>query len=401
MNNRLLIWGAAALASLTPLYLLPLNWGRIHTNVFELFLIIWLVSWLVFRGMWRARELKALWRGLPLRYPLLIFFAAATISVWIAADRLSALGYWKSYFLIPILLYIALVYERRQNSKLIPALLYGLGSSLIAAAGYALFQVLTQKGIPAPWNEVGNLRATAWYPYPNALALFAAPLTVLFFALYLARSVVTNRYFALLASVGGAAAVVSSVSVGGIAGVVAGILLVLFINKKYKIAGVLVLILAISIGITISYLKLPDVLLTKKNVSADVRLVLWTGTWRMITAHPIWGVGLGGFVEQYETYKEPTHTEIALYPHQVFLNFWVETGILGLIGFAAVISGALGLIKKYSDGVLSVALAGFLMALLIHGLVDVPYLKNDLAVVFWMIMVLLPIIPRPGAKILQ
>ncbi|HEX9503907.1 MAG TPA: hypothetical protein VF974_06345, partial [Patescibacteria group bacterium] len=76
--------------------------------------------------------------------------------------------------------------------------------------------------------------------------------------------------------------------------------------------------------------------------------------------------------------------EILNYPHNIFLNFWLELGILGLISFAWIIFLAYKQYKKsQGQNPLAVAAGVYILIMLIHGLVDAPYFKNDLALLFW------------------
>jgi O-antigen ligase len=89
-------------------------------------------------------------------------------------------------------------------------------------------------------------------------------------------------------------------------------------------------------------------------------------------------------------YYTHLHTEANFIdPHNIVLNFWVEVGLLGLIAFAWIMfvgfrvswhgwrSASAGW-RPYHLGVLLA-----LVAVLVHGQVDVPYFKNDLSLQFW------------------
>jgi O-antigen ligase len=78
-----------------------------------------------------------------------------------------------------------------------------------------------------------------------------------------------------------------------------------------------------------------------------------------------------------------------IYPHNIVLNFWVETGLLGLLSMAWIIGTALAVgwsgwhraaagWRPYELGVLLA-----MVAVVSHGMVDVPYFKNDLSLEFW------------------
>jgi O-antigen ligase len=105
----------------------------------------------------------------------------------------------------------------------------------------------------------------------------------------------------------------------------------------------------------------------------------------------VFGAGLSGFKHQMAM-AVPDYQLLVMYPHNIVLNFWSETGLLGLLSFGAIIviavtvswrscrSGAL----EWRPIQLGVLLA--LVAVLVHGLVDVSYFKNDLAFEFWALL---------------
>jgi O-antigen ligase len=120
------------------------------------------------------------------------------------------------------------------------------------------------------------------------------------------------------------------------------------------------------------------------NYTLQTRAAIFTATFHMIAAHPIFGVGLGGYV-----YK--LHKFIEIYPHNVYLTFWVEMGLLGLLAFLYIfvrlgvsawrsLSLASGFEKALLWGVV-----GTVVTWAVHGIVDSPYWKNDMAVEFWLV----------------
>jgi O-antigen ligase len=120
------------------------------------------------------------------------------------------------------------------------------------------------------------------------------------------------------------------------------------------------------------------------------RIDLWTAAVKLIEHRPLFGAGLSGFQHMAAPYYTHLHTEANFIdPHNIVLNFWVETGLLGLIAFAWLTVVAVQVSwrgwRQGSAGWrafhLGVLLA--MVAVVVHGLVDVPYFKNDLSLEFW------------------
>jgi hypothetical protein len=70
------------------------------------------------------------------------------------------------------------------------------------------------------------------------------------------------------------------------------------------------------------------------------------------------------------------------------LNFWLETGLLGLVCFALLIFFSM---KNYARKPSAIKLGAslFLISVIVHGMVDAPYFKNDLSVLFWFALTLI------------
>jgi O-antigen ligase len=112
---------------------------------------------------------------------------------------------------------------------------------------------------------------------------------------------------------------------------------------------------------------------------------MWGETWQMLKDRPILGAGLAGYQQVVEPYHDKEYIEIYLYPHNVILNFWSEVGILGLLAFLGIVIWFYNKGFKIRDNLSAMLMAGMLV-ILVHGLVDVPYFKNDLAILFWILV---------------
>ena len=122
------------------------------------------------------------------------------------------------------------------------------------------------------------------------------------------------------------------------------------------------------------------------------RIELWKATIQMLREHPIFGAGLSGFADRIAPFWNATHPERFIDPHNIVLNFWVETGVLGVIAMAWILVlafqtawwGSRGPDRNWRAIEIGILLA--LVAVVVHGLVDVPYFKNDLSLQFWTLL---------------
>jgi len=119
--------------------------------------------------------------------------------------------------------------------------------------------------------------------------------------------------------------------------------------------------------------------------SSYSRLCIWQASRQMLKENFVTGVGISGFPLVYPKYAtcEPHSFQ---YPHNIFLNFWVEIGIVGLILYLWITFLYWDTLTRYKNDFLAIGLLGASVYTFIHGLVDVPYFKNDLSSQFWVLV---------------
>jgi O-antigen ligase len=124
------------------------------------------------------------------------------------------------------------------------------------------------------------------------------------------------------------------------------------------------------------------------NTSGN-RLKLWTLTLHLLSRRPLLGMGLAGFEPTVVPLWPANDADWILYPHNLALDLWAETGLLGLLSFAAVfaVTVVVSWLGWRRGGVewraLHLGVLVALLAILVHGAVDNPYFKNDLSLEFW------------------
>ena len=158
-------------------------------------------------------------------------------------------------------------------------------------------------------------------------------------------------------------------------------------NSKIAIVGFLVFVALSLIVFQAGGEKFSNIFSERGQFAS--RLTIWTAAAELIKEHPIVGIGPGMFQEEYLALQPqfPPYLEWAVpQPHNVFLAFWLQTGIFGLIAFIWLLilffKRGFEMIKK--DSGTAVLCLSLMIYILLHGLVDTTYWKNDLAVIFWL-----------------
>ena len=390
--------GLFLLVAVLPSYLLRTELFGVPTTLLEMLLVAFVVVWILRRHFPIPLLFK---EGLGVvSVSVLLILLSSTLAVFVAPDMTSALGAWKAYFLEPILLFFVVRYELVHGDLLVSKLFEALGLCAIALSLVAIFQWLTGMGLPIPWDI--ERRVTSVFDYPNALGLFLGPIVVIGFLKFLTPpspplervgNLVSPsplhkgglRGVWLLVTILSSIAIILAQSEAAIVSIVATLLLAGLIHRKTRVLSSSLLVLLVLL-----ILLLPPLLskLTLQDYSGGVRLSQWSETIDMLGDHWFLGAGLSGYPTLFEPYHQATHLEIFQYPHNIILNIWVELGLLGLIAFIVLAWQIFHRfhLTTYPPNHLTTFAFLALLQMSIHGLVDVPYFKNDLAILTWILL---------------
>jgi len=375
--------------ALLPTYIIRFSFSGVPSTALEVLFAILFIVWLLRREK-RFIDIKG-WKLL-----LLFWLVSATVALFVAPDMLAALGIWKAYFVEPVLFFI-MANDFMRSGKDRKLAVIALAGSALAVGLLAVFQRFTGWAVPPPFNAVDELRSTAFYGFPNAIGLFLAPMIPLFVGMLITdgRRSRVREWFWSASIVVSLFAIVSAKSEGALVGLTAGLFLFGFMFQKTRIATMLIATIT-AILLLIVPMTRPIIFekITLEDWSGRVRKEIWAETSTMLADRPILGAGLSGYPVTFAPYHKAGHIEIFQYPHTIILNLWVELGLLGVIVFLAIIiqffrkAFHAGCNFKKEDPWF-IALSASMVVILIHGLVDVPYLKNDLSFQFWLIIALL------------
>ena len=365
------------LPCLLPLYLVRFHIGPLPTTALECVMILLVVWWIAtkrFSGFLEGWRRIGSWQT-----PIVAWMAASLIAAFVAPSVWHGFGLWRAYILEPLLVFVMLAdVLRTENDH--DALRRSCYAITMALAVWAIMQFVTGIGIPHPWNVSIALgrRATGPFPFPNALALFVAPVACYAFTRFLVHRTRLEAATAFL----GCVAIILARSEGAFAAFVVVAFLALVHDRRSRLLGItlaLVALASVSLIPMARHAFIREV--TFHGWSGQVRVMIWKETWQMLKEHPLFGAGFGGYPTVFKPYHRATFIEIFQYPHTILFNVWSETGLLGIVAFGWIIIRWIRRAKSFD------ALAP-LLAVLIQGLVDVPYFKNDLSILFWMLIFL-------------
>ena len=383
---------------LLPIYVVRFQVGPVPSTILEVLIILTVLSWLVENG---RLGLRAIWE--KFQSPILVAGAAlvavAFVEVWISPDHRSGLGEWRAYFLEPFLLgLVTLDLARRGWGKWLLLSLIGsgvwVGAVGIAQLGFHQFLNITSD----TFREFTFGRGISVYNSGNSLALYLGPLVplILIFTGTIYPWLVAAALEVGIAiwgskSHGGWLALAGSLGVGSL-----GLILGKFNQRLTELfwRALPWIPVALAAVFFIFFVRIdsfaPPGHAGSGRIYTDtreLRLCLWQGTKNILTENPILGSGMAGFQSAYAK-NFTCDNELLVYPHNILLNFWVETGLAGLLVILAIFWLILHELGRAKDRLLALALAAAFLYLIFHGLVDVPYFKNDLAAEFWVLVAL-------------
>ncbi|HZQ50258.1 MAG TPA: O-antigen ligase family protein [Candidatus Dormibacteraeota bacterium] len=340
------------------------------------------------------------WRG-PFMWPALLLIVAAAIDVVAAPSRTAALGLFRAYFIEPVAFAFVLVHAVTSVRRAFVV----LGGLAVAGVWVgAPNAVVVLQALRAHQYNVLDTPPVVIYTTANALALFLDPLIAIAAAtlLYVRDRDIRAASAAFL--IVAVPAMILTFSRGGylaMAAVAVG--LALSHRRRWWLLGgviaagvVLVLIPPIYTRVSVEF----------QNVGGTTlfgnagRIALWKATLQMLQHYPIFGAGLAGFATRIQPYWNPQGPAQFIDPHNILLNFWVETGVLGVIAAAWLFVQAFRWSWagwRRAGGPWAALTVGLLLAcvaFVAHGLVDVPYFKNDLSLEFWVVIALIECVRR-------
>ena len=390
-------WLYATLILLSPLYIWRFELVGLPTNFLLSFAVLVIVlgfAQIIIKSEANAfaekiADLPKLFLG-----AVALFFFSSIVSLFIGGIDLPKIGQWLVLYLTPILVASQAYYfsgrEEGFREKIVLAVYFFLFCSGIMA----LLQYFWLVGLPVDFwgNSAEPKRAVGFFIHPNNFALYITPL--LAFLLPDLKQKIENfqgrlfiiQFWPVIAWGLGGVGLFLSLSRGGWLGLAMACgIFVLFSSSKKILLGFLGLgVIAIVIVSVVPNLRYRLLLPFHGEKSSVARISLMQTGWKMVKDSPVLGQGINGFNYNWDKFNTDPNLDHYNFPHNFILNAWVDTGLLGLLSWLVIVGFGIWYGFKNRSKTFALGLALFLIALLAHGLIDIPYFKNDLAMVFWL-----------------
>ncbi len=380
-------YGLGAVIVLWPAYLIRTTIHGIPTTALEVSVYSLVVGFVIRAIVNKDLDLPKLprWFKVCVAFWIVAWLLATAFST----DHQASLGAFKAWLIDPLLFGFVLL-STTQTTKQHQVILSSVAlSGVIVALGGLVQMVWFRDSL-----QDGRL-SSFFHPVANYAAMYLGPPLVMTTGALMKHLLAKRWWIAAGVMV---MALALTVSFGGYLATGIGLLILWWKwpNKKMKrrssIAAVIVAILGLAILSQTQYLT--EKFKTTDRSSGLVRTQIWRTSMEIIKDHPLVGIGPNAYEKVYRTtipklYWPPLEWLVSQ-PHQLYLALWLETGLLGLITFVIFVvfwMRSLWPQVKSGESLATISLAA-MAVILIHGFVDTPVFKNDLMMVFVVVIVL-------------
>ncbi len=364
-----------------PDYLIKIKFGWASFNILEFLIGALFLVWIF------SKEKKCSLRAVRYSLPVALILFGLALSVIANKNYSVGLGAIKGWFFFPLVFGIIFHDALKKDENLLKKSLLALFFSGVAVSAIGIV-----------YNFLGNLtydgRLKIFWDSPNQLAMFlAVPFLIGLFFVLREKKISEKRLYILgLALIG--LSLYYTFSYGAWLAITVAIIVFFWLKyrniaqKKY--VAIFLVLLLIFLGWA-SFSKLKNIQNLGERSSLASRFMIWKSAGLMIESNSFFGIGTGNFQNKYLEYQKyfPPYLEwSAPQPHNIFLAFWLESGLVGLVGFTILLfyffqDNKKAIMYNRDFGILFL---GIMIYILVHGLVDTTYWRNDLAVVFWVVI---------------
>jgi len=315
-----------------------------------------------------------------------IFISSALSTLWYVSLWLALFFAIKIIFSSIVSLYIE---ERDIERVLFIILSVGIIASILG-----LFQLIFKTNtIPNSWIDRNlykiDYRIYATFYNPN---IFSGFLNLSIITGITVREYLKDRKIILLGSI---CSLISSVALlftysrGGWISLLLSILTLSIFQRRFLKYGLFLLIAFLIVDVGFSIGRLAPVNLSNDS-TIQYRIEIWKATIKIIKDNLIFGIGPGVIWDFIPKYSKEIKTYIS-HVHNLYLEIFVDTGILGLTIFSFFLKQHLKKMKSWvgdesNIGIINTIAFTFIMSLLYYGFIDAVSLQSQISIYIWLLI---------------
>ena len=348
----------------------------------------------IIKKLFSRPKLNNIFSNSSLVLPLLIFILANFLSLLNSKQciklSLEALLFkWLEYVILYFIV-VDTVNTKRKINIVVAVLLFSV--SLVGIDG--IYQRVAGVDFLRHWTlsmvmQSGAPAISGAFNHYNDLAAYLVTLLPLLICVYFcAKHKIGLLYFILsVVMILNIACLIGTFSRAGWISFTASLIIILIIMQKKRVLffGLLVVFL-------LCLLLIPDlrmrVWVTFLAGGDAQRLNIWKDSLIMIKEHPVLGMGVGTFMENFEHYGNfiNPYAHLGQYAHNCFLQIWAEAGIFALLSFLwfviLIFVKGIKAFRIRGNYLLLGVVSGF-FAFLVHSSLDTGLYSLRLAFLFW------------------
>lgn len=365
---------------LIPTYLIRFSLFGVPTNALEILVGFIFLTWFFAKFPIRYSQFDT-----PKLLLIGIFLLAAGLffGTLFSVDIRASLGALKSWFIVPLVFALvarSVLVNDQQKKRALYALACSGVSVALAGLGYWLLGRLTFDG-----------RLAAFYESPNMLAMYIAP-TLLIAMQELTNNkqlTTNNKYGRLFLIALCALSLLFTRSIGAFIGIMGALGATILYARRQVWRKLWITFI---VAIIVMGLLLPlSVFFTNPwqagRSSLASRFMVWQVSAKIISQHWFFGIGLGTFQQVYLSQQKnfSPFLEWAIpHPHNIFLDTYLSAGLLGLAGLLLILCWFFFYISEEKESFVVSCLLLVVCYVIIHGAIDNTLWRNDMAIIFWL-----------------
>lgn len=321
-----------------------------------------------------------------------IFVISMFISALFSGDIVYGLKRWADMWIWRFMPFVVVIFLLNNYIDAKKVMLTGFAGITLTSV-YAVYQGLS-----------GMSRANGFYGHPMTLGGWLCIFLPLLLIEFFERKLLGKYYWlAGLAFCICSAGLVFNATRGAwlAVAIVSAVLLIYYMFKSKRNLAVSIIFVALISTVLVNNPKFMHRLDTiddfDKYQSNTERILIWQSAWNMFKDHPILGVGLGQYTENYQQkYISPQAKEPKLgHAHNNFLQMLAENGIVGFAGFVIMFGYIIlkNLITWFNTkNVYALMIVSATVCLLLQGFTEYNVGNSAVIKMYWLILGLLVVL---------